>query len=773
MVSFWNFNSIFISIKKELEERYNIKIKLNGNLKLDLLPIPQLIISDISIFDQRNDIEISVPESKIRIDSFNTLLNLKNININKIELNKPVIEIQKQGILEYVDKNIVRKILEQKDISLVINDGKLLFFNNNKQENINNLNFTYKVSGKDSLKFNIDFVHDKDNFEFTCDMSDIDSYGVPSQLNVSMKHELLKLSLDLNKSENSDSLRGTTKIYFYNKDKGTGLSKIKNFISGAGFKSIEAKTELNKEYFKIYNIVTDSPNIKNIKGNINYYRNVDNVSINVIADLIDLDMIFEKFGVDDDMRNYFDKLLDSFINNNNFMNYNKLSVSGNFSIKKIILRKKPINDFVLDFNSWPANFKSKKKVLLNTFSMVMPGNTKFQATGILYNREYNIFKGNVSIISMKPNDFYDWYKNNSSLNIGIKHNNSPIIMKSNIIIMPYVIQVHDMQIASKYNNMLINSTSFKYPDNTDLQIYTSVMSDKLNLNEFKMDEKFDNFIYTLFSSDFDNSGKVFFERFNNFEMIRGQKGFKNFTLEAKEVIFKDEIFSNTNINLDLSNNYLKLDNLGFDNRYLKYTGSVDLYLSELKPKIEMNLNFSKMNNKFINSIFPDKEVLIKRYKSEYKKGNASKDIDGLNFYGLGHVNGQYSVHIDKLEYDKSIIDKIVAKGHLIDGLVTVDDMRAGAFDGNIKLTGNISLVRPIFGIKFGIGVENINPAKALFNNSNNTGYLSASGVISTRGRGFGDFKKNLYGKVKFDAEDVTHNGFGIEEIASLTELTTS
>jgi hypothetical protein len=113
---------------------------------------------------------------------------------------------------------------------------------------------------------------------------------------------------------------------------------------------------------------------------------------------------------------------------------------------------------------------------------------------------------------------------------------------------------------------------------------------------------------------------------------------------------------------------------------------------------------------------------------------------------------------------------------LADGGVNVSNFSAKGFNGNIKANGSISTSRPIFAMQFGIGLNNIDPSlllSYLTNTDNNSGYLSASGTLSTKGMTRADFINNLNGNFQIQAKDINHNGFDLVELVNLAQLNTT
>ena len=770
----WSFNSFLPQVKNYLTDHYFLNVKSIGNIKVKLLPWPKIVITNIELSQSYDRSMIFVPETEIKINFLELFTTEKILDLQSMSIHHPQIKVYndipvdliKDMFLKQVQHNLSSKISVVNGTFQVIDDTEVVI------KEMKNLHLSYSRSCNKNLKITISFNEDGNSHSFLLDAKDLDEALSPTSLIVSVKYNLLHLYAKLYRNLKSNALLGKASIHLY--DKIDTKTDIEKFFCQQNFKKIEVDVELNKELLKIHNFTTTSTNIQDIKGSASYYVNSNTLNFNIEIDNLNLDSILMKFYGTKKADNFDIMDLLDFITTKRNLAFTKfVTTSANLHINKLFYKQDNIDNFKLNFSFWPSQKPNRRKILINNLSMVLPGSSKFEIYGVMLNDQVPIFRGQTSFISNKPKDLLLWYYKNPPPN---KLENTPIIVKSGIIFMPYVLQLHDIQLASKNINMLVDVLALNYPGPSDLQIYTEIIANKINLDHLNLDDKLNDLIYILYSSDFDNSGKAFSKKTDNLNFIRSQKGFKNFTVETKELTINDQLFYGFNVNIDINNHYLRLDHLHADSRLASYTGSIQLDLFNMKPTLDVNLVFSKLDSKLFKIMLPTQTTLKERYQKQLSlqedKNNATK-IGDINFYGINNFNGKFNITMDKL-YTKDVdFNNVQLLGSIVNGGIKIDNINAQGFNGNIKVTGNISTLRPVFSLECGVGLDNINPSlllNYLINNNNNVGYMSSSGVLSSKGANREDFIKNLNGQFRIQGKNIKYNNFGILELIELPQL---
>jgi hypothetical protein len=776
----WNLNFLFPQIQSHATNNYSLNAKLLGDIKLEISPLPKITITNMELWDSSNEYKISVPKAQIKIGFLNLLSKQNFLDFNNITLFNPKIDISSDTGFNFKELNelYVDQFKNNTSSNVSIINGKIQFINEDTSgivKQLENFNLSYTNSSGKNISVKTDFSEAKNSYSFFVEADGIDKNLSPTNLSISLTHNLLHLYTNLKKDQDSGSLLGKIDLHFDDKPS-DALIDVKKFINQEHFQSVQADVELNSQFLKVTNFTTTSENIKNIKGNFSYYLANSKIDADIAIDELNLDAVLLKFYGKDSKNELDSANVLNFLTTKTDLDFSKFITSSvNLNIAKLLYKQGDINNFILNFDIWSSTTPRRTKVLLNNLSMTLPGDSKFNTYGILYNVIVPTFKGQMSFTSAKPKEFLLWqYKSDFSENDKVY--NSPILAQSGVTLMPYVFQLNGVQVASQNTQVLADVLTLNYPNNKNSQCYTDVVADNVNLDDFGLNDKFDDLIYILYSTDFNNSEKDFIQQTNNLNFLRSQNGSKSFYIEVNNLTFKNELFHNITVDVDLSRNYLRLDHLRVEHDLLKYTGEVKLHSSNIKPKLDINLNFSKFDNKLIDTILPSQTSLKKRYQEAISNKEQDKQqsaISDINFYGINNFNGKFNIHIDKFYSEDTEFDDVLVNGNLVDGGVNIKNISAKGFNGDIKATGSISTSRPIFAAQCGIGLSNIDPSllmSYLTDTDNNSGYLSASGTLSTKGMSKNDFTNNMNGSFQLQAKDIKYNGFDLVELANLPQL---
>ena len=70
----WNFNFLFPQIQNYFSQNYSINFKLNGDIKIKILPFPKVSITNIKYSNDDGITEIIIPKVQMKINLLNVLL---------------------------------------------------------------------------------------------------------------------------------------------------------------------------------------------------------------------------------------------------------------------------------------------------------------------------------------------------------------------------------------------------------------------------------------------------------------------------------------------------------------------------------------------------------------------------------------------------------------------------------------------------------------------------------------------------------------------------
>ncbi len=211
----FNYKSIENIIESKFYSDFNINLNINGDIKYQLLPKPNLLISDstLSISEKNNeDISFDIKNLKVFMNS-NSLYPKSKINFEKFEIQNTNFILKKKEYvtLRHYFHNSESKpfhvkkskifIADEKDETLVISPIEKINFVTSKKDNVKKLN----IKG---ILFDLNFKSLWKK-KYNSDMN--------SQIEVDFKEPnfLIKNRLNYN---NSSSLDGSTLLTFFNQN---------------------------------------------------------------------------------------------------------------------------------------------------------------------------------------------------------------------------------------------------------------------------------------------------------------------------------------------------------------------------------------------------------------------------------------------------------------------------------------------------------------------------------------------------------------------------
>tara|TARA_X000001036_G_scaffold302428_1_gene281501 strand:- start:683 stop:1168 length:486 start_codon:yes stop_codon:yes gene_type:complete len=122
-------------INQKVNEEFNLNLKFNEDIKINVFPFPKIKILDVNFIDKSLGIEVKSESVKLS-SNWRTLLKLKP-EIETIQINKPEIFLTKKKSISKLTlvKNETRKIkieifqnLLEKFKNIKITNGKVFFF---------------------------------------------------------------------------------------------------------------------------------------------------------------------------------------------------------------------------------------------------------------------------------------------------------------------------------------------------------------------------------------------------------------------------------------------------------------------------------------------------------------------------------------------------------------------------------------------------------------------------------------------------------------------
>ena len=410
----YNYKSIENIIESKFYSDFNINLNINGDIKYQLLPKPNLLISDssLSISEKNNeDISFDIKNLKVFMNS-NSLYPKSKINFEKFEIQNTNFILKKKEYvtLRHYFHNSESKpfhikkskifIVDDKDETLVISPIEKINFITSKQDNFKKLN----IKG---ILFDLNFKSlwkKKYNSEMN------------SQIEVDFKEPnfLIKNQLNYN---NSSSLDGSTLLTFFNQNIEIDYILENNKITlsspeNANDIKIGASIEL-KPFYLNSNIILN-------KQNINF--------------MID-ELIFSLLNLEPDLLGNINGDIELLLTNieHELLRSGKISfnISQNtINLREVLFNISDIGQIISEinynekdgdtiFNASNSFLIKNKKEFAKKFQ-IKPSKVK-DLNMIYFKVEKNISTGLVSIFDIKINNVEYKDKNNSELKYNIRN----------------------------------------------------------------------------------------------------------------------------------------------------------------------------------------------------------------------------------------------------------------------------------------------------------------------------------------------------------------
>jgi len=284
----WNFSFLFPQIQNYFSQNYSIDFKLNGDIKIKVLPFPKVSITNIKYSDNDGVTEIIIPKVQVKINLlkiFNKdeVLDLYNTSLYDAKIK--VLDLENQGYYEMLQKFLLKSNTDSTKIFL--RNAELEFIDKDSalvKRKIEKLNLTFRNTDNYHLDLNSTFSENQEQYSLFIESKDLDKDLNPDNIVISLQHNLLHFYTTLSREAKSDKLIGTANIHFHNKVE-SHFSDFKQFVNMQNFKKIKADIEFNKECLRVNNFTADSEGINNIKGEVNYHRKSKILDLNLSTEV--------------------------------------------------------------------------------------------------------------------------------------------------------------------------------------------------------------------------------------------------------------------------------------------------------------------------------------------------------------------------------------------------------------------------------------------------------------------------------------------------------
>jgi AsmA-like C-terminal region/AsmA family len=753
-------------IKTNYETKTEFKIDIQGDVKINILPYPSLILSKVDIklsADKKINAERIVISPKI------FKLFIGKVEPSKIKLHEASIELS--GLGDYIGNLEYVPALELINSNIIFNNQELV-------QKITDINAKISHDGNvKNLKINSNFKISHSAYFLNAGFGEIDNEGNSSEANFSFGN--VNFSIDflgtLKTLFKDPNLKGSVKLKL-NNVKDVGESDIINAILTNESLQAEGEFLFNQQLLKISDIKIGAASLKGGKGNLNIlFNNPHEFDISLGIDELNLDTILNNIYTDPaSSQNYsLEESLKALLEAFDFAIPKSLGGYGELTISNIIFNNDKIKDFKSNINYFDG------EIYLDTFAFALPNNSFVKLNGFVEHNDVRPkFDGTTSIQINNLPYFLKWLKIEAASNMTINN----MVMESKVSFIPRTFRLNNL-------SMLLDdkpySGKFMLKNTGENKLYSKLTFrvEELDLNALDIPKSFDNFISQLYLYDQDKSGQYFVNAIDDYKWLRRFPITLSMDVTANKILYKSLQFDKTNLLFKIAPNRIDFDKIEINSNYLAFTGSGQVRINIMTPEVNLDLDVKKLYYPVLNLIFPSFDLLKQCRQNIYQQVadrklniNLPELVPSIefNFFSMHNFNTSFKLNIKELIFDPTQSwSDIKAKGSFQDGVFILENLTGNIFGGQSNIYGNTVFITQFPSFKYSFSLTSANPTQILgFTNNYKgiEGYLSIVGNFTTDGYSTKTFFSRMYGDTSFIGKKIKFNGFNVGEMITLTEI---
>lgn len=725
-ISSWFFDNTYLQNKigTHFSKIINANFIIKGNVKVQIIPVPKIVLSDVFIENYHHAEDIyNLYAEKITL----------SFNVNKKSISKIVLE---NALLENNDSSLAIENTELKkihqefiDITLPKPNAKSFtakFFNIDKITT-NDLQIqNIKVINSHFLQYN-KFGVEQDLENINCNLNvSQKKLNLIGNLSSNKTYYDFKLDLFFNAKKqsqlkiNSDAFNlSINGIFFETDHKKPIFHKILGKFKG----NLTAEIVNFKNFYQLIFGNNDilAPNLKNNSKSIKFETKLENNGDEIVAKNIKIDSLATSgngeiiIGIDEKI-----SFLDLKINLND-LDLNEFVLSKEQSEEKIVEGEilnnavqfnnlhdsEDLDVILLNENNNTLNLENKEALLNNYIKKsnkfdisteITIENIKLTESSIKDFEFYSLASNGNAIISpikfsIDNNHFYiaGVVDNSESYPkfIGKLSGNGPSISKGlkNIQLDFPNINIED-NLPYKFSSDIIFTPSYKMfnrfyllLNHGESEIYSNIKAIGSDRNQlFKAQINFSKLDIAKYLSVpkeniYFNFGKMF-DKTLWLNKIYGDYYVK---LQFDELIYRDQKFNNQILNFHLNKGSLKLQDTNFDSDDNNFNTEFAINLIQDKPNITLKISGEKMS---VNNV-------------DHKNNPQNLSYDFLdNFYKLASLegfDGKLDINLKNLQFYRDTLTNVNAKATMQDGQIIFTNLNTNLHQGNFEFKGSINL----------------------------------------------------------------------------------
>ncbi len=553
-----SFNSNIKNLLK-IDENSSTSFEILGDIKFNSFFTPHLIIKNIkatNLIQENYQINLDIDEIKLYISAGH--LFTKKIFVEKTEITSGhllIREIQNTNDTKHIDDIINKysnKLLSNSNVEFSLINSSIHFETNLFTRNFDNINVT-NVFNKNKLEISGGLLSNKQplGIKFKYNKNNKNK-----KLNLELFSQAFALKSNIDFSLTDSSFNGTTKYNITNLQIfSKTLFSPNNFLYQRIIDNSGLKGSFNFNYqdniFKIFGISLDGNNIKAIgEAEINTNNNTNNkIKFNIdsinVDNLITKDFINKSSVINQDDIYIFSGNNKKIKIDNSINSYLQKVFSDNMNNINITAKNAIINKAVLSNITLNLDYLRDSDMKINTFSGILPGNTK-----ILIQKDDN---NDTSLMISGDNleEFWNFLKNTKY----IKNNN-----QAKKFVATGTLNIQDNKIF--LNNLKFNTNNVETLSTVEIAMKEnsiSYIAANININDIILDK--------IFNIELEKTDSIQAELLKNKMLFLNDFSVNSFLkFHADKLQYKNIVKHNAGFIATTSQGLLNINNINLDNK---------------------------------------------------------------------------------------------------------------------------------------------------------------------------------------------------------------
>lgn len=800
-VQFINFNHLKKAISSEVADKYKIKLKITGDVKLKLLPLPHFQFKKIEAKTIDNQLLFKSFKTEIYPKGILSLSNAaKNLNLRTVRMHHA--DIHLVSIKEYIQNRVSLNNTSLPNIELVDSAIEVHAVGRHNISNhlITKLNAQISLSAKELYSKAV-FDINKQPLHVVVVFPFEEKENSPASLQVFNEAIEVNFTGKLNSMNEAMQILGNVEMKVLDFEK-LSAQIDSNQLWGRILKNenitLKANFEATTNYLKINDLNINSKNIQDAVMSF-YLGYGQDMLLESTLDIksINLDEIAQEVMNESTTFQIVDALCLWLMQKFDFSISPELAFNAKLNIQEIKFNQQAMKNLIMQADGLSGDIKKNNgNISINSLQVELPGKGKVALNGVIsHNTIRPKFEGDLKIFSNDAKELLKWLKLEMNQNF---NNISNIELQTKITLIPHSMRLADLKTAfGEY--VFIGDINLREGSDHRINYLSQIRFNSINADNFKVAEILEDIITKLYISDPDRTGEVHTKLTNDFRWLRVIANNFDFDISMNELLFKNKKYNDCNFVFSVGPNKFALERVSFSSELARLNGFISLVLPTFRPYIDVRLDFDFLDTKFIEEIFPSLEKLDAALNKYYaalalaeekqaptpgldSKNTASPNtvassketlLTSANFFGANNYDGKIKVKAHNIVHNKSNYDNLDINVVLNNGVLLIDKSSLNAFNGNMVFNGNITLLSSIPSLAISFALYNIDPAlltTPIFNFNKIRGYMSASGSFATSGTSFNNMIQRLQGEILVVGKRIIVQGFDLGELIAIPDL---